>query len=1109
MTNTEPETYLYEDAQFVGLHPDALGTDPFFTKQLEIAVGANRHEKNWRTVPMTRGKLVHDLIKFERGPKDGACITQGPLINGQRIAKNVIANHIIMLDCDTGESLASLERKVLDAGLFAVLWTTYSHMKAVTEIPEDRLVKLARDMRTPMPNVDDEQPELCALAEKYLASKKYNTSILASITRVDKQHREGGIKYVVHHDPMPRARIMMFLKDPYIFATAKATQAQAIQDWKEAYAGVAEMLGVDYDQSCVDPSRLMYTPRLPADIEDFIEAGHDIIVIGGNALDLDTVPRIKKGERYSSTHQNVGYGQQSGVVSNPLLSAADQAGVSTDGRKSYPQWLLRFLKKHGDDFDIIGFCEAYDELLSNNGEKAELTCPNEDRHTEQRADDRAFCVMNSEGGFWAGCQHATCKEDSGGDRAWWLQKLCEKYGVGYDDLLAYCANASEEEAENIEDQKSARQEATDWFKHFQYDDEDRALSADVRTAADAIGRIDDDVERAALTRQLIKASGWTKGEIDPIVRGARAEVLAQREAERQVIIDMTPVPDNPEDAAVIWLHWDQPDQCRCAMARLVKLNREKPQFFRRTDGTVVTVVNNTRSGARIHTFDSLNDVILYALYDFGIRFIGIDDEGREVAKNCPEYIIKFIKGTFHKLDFPELEKISKVPVFSEDGTLITEKGYNPLTRAYYDPGDYEYLEVPDLVTTEDLDNAVWMLLDVVRDFPFSDAINDADPEPIRLVNDDGTWADVDGDGFPWPNWDRGRGSRANALAMILQPFARAMIKGPCPNYHVDKPAIGTGAGFLVDAAWIINEGGDRAEVKTLSHDNAEIKKAMTAALLESKSILFLDNIQHQVDSPDLAAALTAGTWSDRILGQSTTVNIPIRTTFIMAGNRIKFNRDMMRRNVPIYMNAATPNPSSDRTEDFYKHPKLHQWIVEHRPELVWSCHVIIKAWVQAGKPRGFAQAFQSFNDYSDVMGGILDFAGISGFLSNRQAYMDNRAEEQSSMNGLTKRIWDKFGEDKKTASELLEACAPDGSGGLGAFGASDKRAVIDPALDLNITGHTDAGLAVSLGKYVKRELLGGTYIVDEHNTKVTWVATKQNGTTRYGLKKIVENHKAA
>lgn len=1090
MTSTDNtdnlDTYLYEDAQFVGVHPDALGTDPFFTKGLEIAVGANRHEKNWRTVPMTRGKLVHDLITFKRGPKDGACITQGPLINGQRIAKNVIANHIIMLDCDTGESLASLERKVLDAGLFAVLWTTYSHMKAITEIPEDRLVKLARDIRVPMPNVEDEQPELCALAEKYLASKKYNTAILASITRIDKQHREGGIKYVVHHDPMPRARIMMFLKDPYIFATAKATQAQAIQDWKEAYAGVAEILGVDYDQSCVDPSRLMYTPRLPHDIDDFVEAGHDILVIGGNALDLDTVPRIKKGERYTATDQN------------PLVAAADNVGVSGDARKAYPQWLLKFLKKHGDDFDIIGFCEAYDELLSNNGEKAELTCPNEERHTEQKADDRAFCVMNSEGGFWAGCQHATCKEDSGGDRAWWLQKLCEKYGVGYDDLLAYCANASEEEAEKIEDQKSARQEATDWFKHFQYDDEDRALSADVRTAADAVGRIDDDVERAALTRQLIKASGWTKGEIDPIVRSARAEALAQREAERQVVIDMAPVPDNPEDAAVIWLHWDQMDQNRCAFARFEKLNKENPKMYRRPEGDVVTVVNNTKAGVRIAELPSIGDTIGTVLSDFGIRFITTDDEGRENERAAPKYVVSYIRGKLHEMVLPELEKVTKVPVFSSDGVLITQKGYNPHTNCYYDPGDQEFYDVPELVSEEDVVTAVSILDEPKRDFPFSDVFTGADPQPIRSDK-------KDEDGFPLPNYERGKGSRANYDAMIIQPFVRAMIPGPCPQYHIDKPAVGTGAGYLVDVAWIIAEGGDRAEVKTLPHDNGMIKSMLTSGLRGGKSILFLDNVQDQVNSPDLAAALTAGSWSDRLFRTHDEVIIPIKCTWIMAGNRIQFNRDMMRRNVPIYLNAETPNPASDRPVTFYKHQMLHEYVCKHRKDLVWAIHVLVKNWIQKGQPvPKKSPIMQSFNDYSVVLGGILEAAKIEGFLSNRDAYMEARDEEGQKGEALIRRIWQKYGEDEKSIKDWIEACATEGESGLSIFNnAKGQDIILDTTLGLDtITSTRMNGMMQQLGAYVQKECANSTYAVDD-NTKVIVQAWRgSNKTWAYQLKKV-------
>lgn len=1079
------DTYLYEDAQFVGVHPDALGTDPFFTKELEIAVGANRHEKNWRTVPMTRGKLVHDLITFKRGPKDGACITQGPLINGQRIAKNVIANHIIMLDCDTGESLASLERKVLDAGLFAVLWTTYSHMKAITEIPEDRLVKLARDIRVPMPNVEDEQPELCALAEKYLASKKYNTAILASITRIDKQHREGGIKYVVHHDPMPRARIMMFLKDPYIFATAKATQAQAIQDWKEAYAGVAEMLGVDYDQSCVDPSRLMYTPRLPHDIDDFVEAGHDILVIGGNALDLDTVPRIKKGERYTATDQN------------PLVAAADNVGVSGDARKAYPQWLLKFLKKHGDDFDIIGFCEAYDELLSNNGEKAELTCPNEERHTEQKADDRAFCVMNSEGGFWAGCQHATCKEDSGGDRAWWLQKLCEKYGVGYDDLLSYCPTADAEQTAQIEREAETKDSVEDAITGLTSLGS-TATADQITEVITGISYLSDQARRTELLKRVRDVTRWSLEDLRPILREQLAKREMENAAQREILFDATPVPANPEDASIIWLHWQQPDQCRCAFARFQKLNLTSPTLYRRPEGGVVSVVNNTKAGVRIAELPNISDTIGTTLSDFGIRFVGATEEGEEVEKNAPAYVISYIRGKLHEMKLPELEKVTKVPVFSKEGILITEKGYNPHTLCFYDPGDEEFYAVPDVITDADVDAAVSIIDEPKRDFPFSDKFNEYDPEPIR----DGK---VDDEGFPLPNYKRGAGSRANYDAMVMQPFVRAMIAGPCPQYHIDKPAVGTGAGYLVDVAWIIAEGGERAEVKTLPHDDNMIKSMITSGLRGGKSILFLDNVQDQVNSPDLAAALTAGTWSDRLFRTHDEVIIPIKCTWVMAGNRIKFNRDMMRRNVPIYLNAEMANPASDRPVEFYKHKMLHEYVRQCRKDLVWAIHVLVKNWVQKGCPVPVkSPIMQSFNDYSIVLGGVLEAAGIEGFLSNRPAYMEARNEDESAGTGLIRRIWKKHEDNARTIKEWLEACAPDGSSGIAAFAGGNKDFEIDQTLGLDmITSQKYNGMLQQLSGYVRDNCLGGTYQVDDEGGKVI-VEAKQNRNKvwEYTLKRL-------
>lgn len=1086
MTTNTTESTEYNDALLVGLTVDDLRDDPFYQVSVSYGVGRNRQDKNWGNLTRTRGQLVADLSTFEYGEKDGKCITQGPLVAGQRIAKNMQAAHFIMLDCDTGEDMDSLERKVRDKGWAAVLWHTYSHMKPTTEIPEDRLVKFAREMRTPLTN---DGVALAALAADYLASKRYTKELTNSITSVSKQHVDGGVKYVVRHAPMSRARVLIWLKRPYVFATEAGTHAAGIQRWKELYAGVAEMLNVDHDQSCVDPSRLMYLPRVPADAVDRTpyERGFDIRVIHGKALDLDAVTRIKSDKRYTEAHQH------------PLSAAL---GAKEDAH-TLPKWLLKFAKEHGNDLELVDLIGSAEDALSNTGDKAEFPCPNEDRHTEQKADDRAFCVWNAsgrEGGFDARCQHATCKEDSHGDRLWWLWKLCEKYGWTEDDLLQFCPNAAAEEAEQAEIE-TAEADAVAAALADLTARGDAVTSIEIEEFLELVAGVPSAVRRDELVSTVAKACNRNKGplttELDAIMRRQRTDAAAQE----HTVSMRQPVPNDFTSTSTIWLHWPIPDQKRIVRERFEKVNNTDPVLFRRPDGGPVLVANNTTLSTRIVDAEPLAKVLYGMLGDFNFRFIGTSDDGdpdNVVDRDIPSYAVDTLIGSIHKLDLPQLDKISRTPVFSKEGVLITEKGYNALTYAWYDPGTFQFLDVPETVTDDDLDVAVNLLIEPLRDFPFSDAFEDIDHEPIRS-------GELDADGFPLPNLKRGRGSRANAIAMILQPFARAMIDGPTPQYHIDKPARGTGAGFLVDVLWAINKGTKFAEITSLPHDNAEIKKVITSLLIEGEPMCFVDNVQQHVESADFAALLTADTWKDRKLGHSQVLTIPVRTQFIMAGNRVGFNEDMMRRNIPIFLNAVTPNPASDRPLEYYKHKNIQEWVQANRAELVWACHVIIKAWVQAGMPEPTdSPVLQSFNSWSRVMGGILEYAGITGFLSNRDAYMKARNEDSINGSNLVTRIWERFGEDVKTSADWLDACGPSGGGaGLSAHAGSGKDFDLDPTLELNfITAGKRNGAYQQLSKHIKNELLQGTFVVDDAGTKVTVTRTEQNHSARWQLKKV-------
>jgi hypothetical protein len=188
--------------------------------------------------------------------------------------------------------------------------------------------------------------------------------------------------------------------------------------------------------------------------------------------------------------------------------------------------------------------------------------------------------------------------------------------------------------------------------------------------------------------------------------------------------------------------------------------------------------------------------------------------------------------------------------------------------------------------------------------------------------------------------------------------------------------------------------GREAAAQSMSSSDEEIRKSITATLRSGSSIVFLDNINHDVMSGSLAAALTASHWRDRILGQSQEVNIPNKALWILAGNNVRLSGELVRRVVPIRMDADLANPARDRKPSDFLHYPLNPWLLEHRAVLVHSCHVLIQNWIAKGQPDGDA-SLGSFDSWAAVMSGIIEAAGNQGgFLSNLDKYQNQADEDQ-------------------------------------------------------------------------------------------------------------------
>jgi len=196
---------------------------------------------------------------------------------------------------------------------------------------------------------------------------------------------------------------------------------------------------------------------------------------------------------------------------------------------------------------------------------------------------------------------------------------------------------------------------------------------------------------------------------------------------------------------------------------------------------------------------------------------------------------------------------------------------------------------------------------------------------------------------------------------------------------VDAPQAGSGKTLLVSIVSEKTTGSGAAMKPAPIRDDDEWRKTLTATIQAGQCLTIFDNVDHVLNSPSLALALTASTWTDRILGSTDIVTLPQRTVFVATGNNITLGGDLPRRCYRIRLNAQCSEPWRNRN---FRHPDLPVWVRSKRGRLLSASLTLARAWFVAGCPRPTSPIVGSFEDWCRIVGGILEFAGITGFLGN-------------------------------------------------------------------------------------------------------------------------------
>jgi putative DNA primase/helicase len=261
--------------------------------------------------------------------------------------------------------------------------------------------------------------------------------------------------------------------------------------------------------------------------------------------------------------------------------------------------------------------------------------------------------------------------------------------------------------------------------------------------------------------------------------------------------------------------------------------------------------------------------------------------------------------------------------------------------------------------------------------------------------------------------------KTHAIALVLQLFARELIDGSTPLFLIEKPSPGTGAGLLADILTTLFLG-RAAAVMTEARDEDEWRKRITTKLMADNSIILLDNIRRRLDSSALSAAITGTTWTDRILGRTAEVQVLVRTTWIATSNNPVLSNEIARRTVRIRLDSKSDRPW---LREGFRYKNLREYVTKERAKLVWSCLVIIRDWLVKGRPQG-GTILGTFESWSKVIGGVVENAGLTGFLGNIEELYSESDAEDKAWSAFVAAWWDVHANAAVGVSDLYKIVYP-------------------------------------------------------------------------------------
>jgi len=368
---------------------------------------------------------------------------------------------------------------------------------------------------------------------------------------------------------------------------------------------------------------------------------------------------------------------------------------------------------------------------------------------------------------------------------------------------------------------------------------------------------------------------------------------------------------------------------------------ERSELFDYGDKAVAYIAN--RKVATVGC-DWLVDHLGRVIDFYSVR-VNRDKEGhqtsiQEIAEDAPIPVATAILAKHGSRNFRRLEAVCTAPILRLDGSVLDTPGHDEITGLLYVTAEINPPTVPHAPTVADALDALALLWQPFREFPL------VDPVSVGVL-----------------------------LSALLSAALRPSLP-TCPAYGIDAPSPGTGKTLIAKCVAAMSTGDD-VSVMPPAKDEEEYRKRLFSSLRGGETVLLMDNVREPLGNAAIDSFITSPSFKDRILGESTTQELPNKTLFLITGNNLVLTGDTHRRVLMVRMDAQQEQPF---TREFAFNPL--EVVINNRQSMVVAALTIVRAYITAGRPKSAKGRIASFDGWDDLIRQplcwLLQFVGPSG-----------------------------------------------------------------------------------------------------------------------------------